>query len=70
MSTWTNPTLATLKVRKANSSESFTFVGVSSKDTVGTPDDYLDAVNDLLDIAGLSAVKSGMTRTVTQEVRN
>lgn len=68
MSTWTTPATATLKVRKYGSSDSFTFPGVASDNAAGTPENFLDAANHMLDIAGFSAVKSGMTRNVTQEV--
>ena len=68
MSTWANQPTATLKVRKANSSESITFVGVSPDNSAGTPENFLDAANHLLDFAGMSAIKGGMTRSITQEV--
>jgi len=68
MSTWSNNPTATLRVRKYGSSDSFSFVGVNSADSAGTPEDFLNATNHLLDIAGLSAVKTGMYRTVKQEV--
>jgi len=68
MSTWSNEPTATLRVRKANSSESVNFVGVNSANNAGSPEDFLNAANHLLDFAGLSAVKTGMKRTVTQEV--
>ena len=67
MSNWTNTPTATLKVRKANSSDSFSFVGVSSSNSAGTPEDFLAAANHLLDFGGLSAVKTGISRTVKQE---
>lgn len=68
MSTWTTPAPATLKVRKSGSSAFLTFPGVSASNSAGTPENFLDAVNHLLDIGGQSAIKGGMTRTLTQEV--
>ena len=71
MATWQNAALATLKVRKANSStESFTFPGVASATSAGTPDQFLAAVNHILNIGGKIGVLTGMTRTVTQGVSN
>lgn len=69
MSTWTNATTATLKVRKAGATtDTFTFNGVNADNNAGTPENFLDAANHLLNIAGTSATITGMTRTVTQEV--
>lgn len=69
MSTWSNTKTATLKVRKAGSAtESVTFSGVNAANNAGTPENFLDAANHLLNIAGTSATITGMTRTVTQEV--
>ena len=69
MSTWTNATTATLKVRRAGSiTDTFTFAGVNAANSAGTPENFLDAANHLLNIAGTSATITGMTRTVTQEV--
>lgn len=69
MSTWTNATTATLKVRKAGSiTETFTFGGVNASNNAGTPENFLDAANHLLNIAGTSATITGMTRAITQEV--
>ena len=71
MSTWTNATTATLKVRKAGSiTDTFTFNGVNADNNAGTPENFLNAVNHLLNIAGSSATITGMTRSVTQEVSN
>lgn len=70
MSNWSNVPTATLKVRKAHSSESFSFVGVSSQNTAGTPEQFLDAANHLLDFGGLSAVITGISRTIKQEAEN
>ena len=68
MATWNATSTATVKVRKAHSSESFTFPGINGDNTAGSPDKVLSAVNNILDFAGLSAVRSGMTRTLTQGV--
>lgn len=68
MSTWVNSPTATLKVRKAHSSESISIPGVSSDSNAGTPENFLNAANHLLDFAGLSAVKTGMTLSVVKEV--
>lgn len=69
MSTWTNATTATLKVRKAGSAtETVTFNGVNAANNAGTPENFLDAANHLLNIAGTSATITGMTRAITQEV--
>ena len=68
MSSWTNTGLATLKVRKYGSSEYQTFPGVAAANSAGTPENFLDAVNHVLDIGGQSAILGGMTRVVTQEV--
>lgn len=68
MATWTNAPTATLKVRKANSSETVSLPGVNPDNAAGSPENFLNAANHLLDFAGLSAVQTGMTRTITQEV--
>ena len=69
MSTWQNATTATLKVRKAGSVTDYvTFPGVNSADTAGTPENFLDAANHLLNIAGTSATLTGMTRSITEGV--
>lgn len=68
MAGWSNEPTATLRVRKAGSSEFLSFVGVNSANSAGTPDDFLSAINNVLNIAGMSAIKGGMTRTVKQEV--
>ena len=68
MSTWENAVTGTLKVRKSGSTESFSIPGVSVDDDAGTPENFLAAANHLLNIAGLSAVQSGMTRTISQGV--
>lgn len=71
MATWQNAAIATLKVRKANSStDSFLFPGVASAASAGTPDQFLAAANHILDIGGKLGVLTGMQRTVTQGVSN
>lgn len=69
MATWSNTDIATLIVRKANTDDKeFNFVGVNSSNEVGTPEEFLDATNRLLAIAGMSAVLTGMKREIIQEV--
>ena len=69
MSTWTNNTTATLKVREYGSiTNTFSFAGVNASASAGTPENFFNAANHLLNIAGLSATITGMTRTVTQGV--
>lgn len=70
MSAWSNQPTATLRVRKANSSDTFSFVGVNSSNSAGSPENFLSAVNNILNIAGMSAVLTDMTRTVKEEVIN
>ena len=70
MSTWTTPATATLKVRKSGSNEFLSFPGVASANAAGTPENFLDAANHILDFGGQSAIIGGMTRTLTQEVSN
>lgn len=68
MSTWSNTKVATLKIRKAGSStEIFTFAGVNSDNSAGTPEQYLDASNRILAIAGMSATITGIKREIIQE---
>lgn len=69
MSTWANPITATLKVRKAGSTtETVAINGVNADANAGTPETFLAAANHLLDIAGMSATITGMTREFKQEV--
>lgn len=66
---WANPTTATLKVRKAGSTtETVAINGVNADANAGTPETFLAAANHLLDIAGMSATSTGMTREFKQEV--
>lgn len=68
---WTTNKTATLKVRKANSTnEYFVFTGVATDNSAGTPDTFLAAANHLLDIAGQVGVISGMSRSLEQGVSN
>lgn len=68
MSTWSNAKTATLKVREQGSATSnFTFAGVNPNNDAGSPENFLDAANRLLNIASLSATITGIARTVTQE---
>lgn len=64
---WADAAVATLKVQRADKNEMITFNGVSTDPAAGKPQDFLNATNHLLDIAGLSAVIGGIQRTVKQE---
>ena len=64
---WANATVAVLKVQRAGSNEMFTFNGVSTDPSAGKPQDFVDATNHLLSIAGLSAVVDNIERKVTQK---
>ena len=64
---WDNMTTATLKLNGLSSSESFSFPGVSGSNEAGTPEDFLNAANHLLNICGQSAVIDGIKRNVSQE---
>lgn len=64
---WDNMTTATLKLNGLSSSESFSFPGVSGSNSAGTPEDFFNAANHLLNICGQSAVINGIKRTVNQE---
>lgn len=69
MSTWTASSLAKLTVKRADEpSETFTFDGVCGEAGAGSPEDFIGAANSLLNIAGMSATITGMTRTIKQGV--
>lgn len=69
MATWSATPVATLIVRKNDASDKeFNFVGVNSNNEAGTPEEFLDATNRLLAIAGMSAILTGMKREIIQEV--
>lgn len=64
---WTNANQAKLTVKDAQQpSNYFYFDGVNGGSIAGSPQNFLDAANHLLDIAGLSATITGITRTVKQ----
>ena len=67
MATWSNTDIATLVVRDSTTTKTFTFVGVNSSNEAGTPNDFLDATNKILAIAGMSAVINGIRREIVQE---
>lgn len=64
---WSNSSVAVLKVNQVGGSDTFTFNGVSSDPSAGSPQTFLDAANHLLNIGGLSAHIDGIKRTVYQE---
>ena len=64
---WNNATTATLKLNALGSSETYSFPGVSGSNEAGTPQDFLNAANHLLNICGMSAVIDGIKRNVSQE---
>ena len=64
---WSDAAVAVLKVQRADRNETITFNGVSTNPQAGKPQDFLDATNHLLDIVGISAVITGIQRTVKQE---
>lgn len=64
---WSDSPVAVLKVQRADRDEVLTFSGVSTSPAAGKPQDFLNATNHLLDIAGISAVIEGIQRTVKQE---
>ena len=68
MSTWKTPVTATLKARLDESNDWVSFPGVASDNAAGTPENFLDAINNILYFAGAQALKAGMTRTTVQEV--
>ena len=68
MSNWSSTPVATLHTRKVGETTEFSFVGVNSSNEAGTPEDFLDAANRLLSIAGMSATITGMKREIIQEV--
>lgn len=62
--TWNEQPTARLTVRKQNdASTSYGFEGVNASNSAGTPQQFLDAANHLLNIGGLSAVIDDITRT-------
>ena len=60
---WGDQTTARLTVRKEGSSDTFGFEGVNASNSAGTPQQFLDAANRILNIGGLSAVITDITRT-------
>lgn len=64
---WDNMITATLKLQGLSSSDSYSFPGVSGSNEAGTPEDFLNAANNLLNICGQSAVITGIKRNVSQE---
>lgn len=64
---WTDSPTATLTVRKYQSgTEKFTFQGVASSNSAGTPEQFLEAVNHILAFGGLSATITDIKRVVTE----
>ena len=70
---WTNATIAKINVKDANSpGDSFTFDGMAAinyQDTASgsnNPYNAYSAIQMILNIGGLSAIRSGITRTVKQ----
>ena len=61
--TWSDEPTARLTVRKQGTSDTFGFEGVNASNTAGTPQQFLDAANRILNIGGLSAVIDNITRT-------
>lgn len=64
---WANQNIARLTVRENGTTDTFGFEGVNPSDTAGTPQQFLDAANRILNIGGLSAVITDITRSVKQK---
>lgn len=64
---WANQNIARLTVRENGTTDTFGFEGVNPSDTAGTPQQFLDAANRILNIGGLSAVITDITRAVKQK---
>lgn len=64
---WTDQTIARLTVREDGTTNTFGFEGVNPSNSAGTPQQFLDAANRILNIGGLSAVINDITRTVKQK---
>ena len=69
---WTNQNVARISVKEALvPSNSFSFEGMNAANSAYSysldPDDMVHAINDILDIGGLSATANGVTRTIKQE---
>lgn len=64
---WTDQTIARLTVRENGTTNTFGFEGVNPSNSAGTPQQFLDAANRILNIGGLSAVITDITRTVKQK---
>ena len=64
---WADQTTARLTVREQNTTNTFGFEGVNPSNSAGDPQDFLDAANRILNIGGLSAVITDITRTVKQK---
>lgn len=67
---WQNVPTARLTVRQAGTTDTFGFEGVNSSNSAGTPQQFLDAANRLLAIAGFTAVSDGMYRSVKQSAED
>lgn len=64
---WTNESKAKLTVKDAITPNNyFNFEGVNGGTIAGGPENFVNAANHLLNIAGLSATITGITRTVKQ----
>ena len=69
---WTNANIAKITVKDANSpGDSFTFDGMaaqahSSSPNANNPVYAFAAIQAILDIGGLSATRTGITRTIKQ----
>ena len=61
--TWNDQPTARLTVREQGTSNTFGFEGVNASNSAGTPQQFLDAANRILNIGGLSAVITDITRT-------
>lgn len=65
--TWNDQPTARLTVRERGTTNTFGFEGVNAANTAGTPQQFLDAANHLLNIGGLSAVIDDITRTTKEK---
>ena len=64
---WSEQPTARLTVKEQGTTNTFGFEGVNASNTAGTPQQFLDAANRILDIGGFTAVITDITRTTKQK---
>lgn len=67
---WADVPTARLTVAQSGTNDKFSFEGVNSSASAGSPSDFLTAANKILAIVGFTAVSDGMYRSIKQNVED